>query len=144
MKHTPLFGITTAADFFRELVIPQYEDFVANNSSCRHALLTTILAYHMYEWVHRRKFTADHFKSTYPQAASLADVFELARKITNGTKHFKPEPKTRTQKGFHSGFSDDFARPLMIEFTDGSEESADKFLCKMVEFWRVQQETGGF
>ena len=87
MRHAPLFYITTAADFFRELVIPQYEDFVANNSSCRHALLTTIVAYHMYDWVHQTKFTVGHFKSKYPQAVSLADLFELARKITNGTGH---------------------------------------------------------
>ena len=134
----------TAGDFFRALVIPQYEDFVANNSSSRHALLTTILAYHMYEWVHRDKFTVSHFKSTYPQAPSLADVFELARKITNGTKHFKPKAKTRTQKGFSSGFSDEFARPLVVEFPDGIEKSADNFLCEMVDFWGVQQKNGAF
>ena len=51
---------------FRIIVIPQYEDFVSNNSSSRYALLTTIVAYHMYEWAHRKKFTVGHFKSTYP------------------------------------------------------------------------------
>ena len=98
----------------------------------------------MYEWVHRKKFTVRHFKSKYPQAASLSDVFELARKITNGTKHFKPKAKTRTQKGFPSDFSDDFRRPLMVEFPDGSEKSADRFLREMVDFWRVQQKSGAF
>lgn len=144
VTHTSSFDITTAGDFFRAVVIPQHEDFVANNFSSRHALLTTIVAYHMYEWVHRRKFTVSRFKSTYPQDPSLADVFELARNITNGTKHFKPKAKTRTQKGFSSGFSDAFARPLIVEFPDGSEKSADRFLCEMVDFWGVQEKNGVF
>lgn len=136
MTHTSSFDITTADDFFRKIVIPQYKDFVANNSSSRHALLTTIVAYHMYEWVNAKKFTISDFKSTYPQDASLANVFELARNITNGTKHFKSKAKTRTQKGFSSDFNDGFARPLVVEFPDGSKESADMFLSKMVDFWR--------
>jgi len=144
MTHTSSFGITTAGDFFHTVVIPQHEDFVANNSSSRHALLTTIVSYHMYEWVYHRKFTTNHFKSTYPQDSSLADVFELARNITNGTKHFKPKAKTRTQTGFSSGFSEGFARPLMVEFPDGSETSADQFLRDMVDFWRKQEENGAF
>jgi hypothetical protein len=147
VTHNSSFDIRTAGDFFRALVIPQYEDFVASNSSSRHALLTTIVAYHMYEWVHRTKFAVSHFKSTYPQDPSLADVFELARKITNGTKHFKPikpKAKTRTQKGFSSGFSNAFTRPLIVEFPDGSEKSADWFLCEMVDFWRVQEKNGVF
>lgn len=144
MTHTSSFDITTAGDFFRKLVIPQYEDFVANNSSSRHALLATILAHHMYEWVHRQKFSVCHFKTTYPHTPSLSNVFELARKITNGTKHFKTKVKTRIQKGFSSGFSHEFARPLMVEFPDGIERSADSFLCEMVDFWGVQQKKGAF
>jgi len=136
MTHTSSFDITNAEDFFRKLVVPQYEDFVANNSSSRHALLSTIVVYHLYEWVHSTRFTIEHFKLKYPQDESLANVFELARNITNGTKHFKSKAKTRIQKGFSSGFSDDFARSLVVEFPDGCEESADKFLGKLVAFWK--------
>ncbi len=136
MTHTSSFDITSAADFFRKIVIPQYEDFVQNNSSSRHALLSTIVAYHLYEWVHSTKFTIEHFKSKYPQDESLANVFELARNITNGTKHFKSKAKTRTQKGFSSDFCDGFARPLVVEFPDGYEKSADKFIGKLIAFWR--------
>ena len=32
------------------MIIPQHEDFREKNSSSRHALLTIILIYHMYEW----------------------------------------------------------------------------------------------
>ena len=47
MTHTSSFDIKTADDFFRTVVIPQYEDFVDDELSVRHALLTTIVAYHM-------------------------------------------------------------------------------------------------
>jgi hypothetical protein len=151
VAHSSSFNIATAADFFRMVVIPQHEDFVANNASSRHALLAIIVAYHMYDWVHGTRFTVSDFKSTYPQDQPLADVFELARNITNGTKHFEPKAKTRTQKaktrtqtGFSSAFSEAFARPLMVEFPDGSEKSADSFLREMVDFWRVQERNGAF
>ena len=75
-------------------------------------MLTTILAYHMYEWVHRKGFSIDHFRSTYEDPDGIAELFELARDITNGTKHFKTKKvKTEVQAGFSSGFSDGFAVP---------------------------------
>lgn len=98
----------------------------------------------MYEWVHRKKFDVRHFKSTYPQASCFAEVFELARKITNGTKHFNPKVKTRIRKGFSSAYSDEFARALMVEFPDGREISADRFLFEMIDFWKVQKKKGAF
>jgi hypothetical protein len=136
MTHTSSFDIMAADDFFRKIVIPQHKDFVANNSSSRHALLTTIVAYHMYEWVHGNKFTIEDFNSRYPQDESLANFFELARNITNGTKHFMSRAITRTQKGFSSDFSDGFTRPLVVKFPDGCEKSADKFIGKLVDFWK--------
>ena len=123
------------------MIIPQYKDFIGNNASSRHALLTIILVHHMFEWVHQEKFTKDRFKSTYPSENEMADIFDLARKIANGTKHFKQRERTSTytQRGHSSGFSDGFSRPLNVEFPDGSPESADIFLRKMVEFWERQE-----
>jgi hypothetical protein len=138
MKHTSSFDIMTADDFFRRVLIPQYEDFTAKNSSSRHALLTTIVAYHMYEWVNGKKFTIEDFESKYPQNSALSRVFELAKNITNGTKHYRNKAKTRSQTGFSSDFDNSFARPLMVEFPDGHEKSVDKFLGEMVDFWRKQ------
>ena len=65
MVHESSFHIRSPHDFLNEMVIPQHEEFIADNSSSRHALLTIILAYHMYEWVHRRKFSIGHFGATY-------------------------------------------------------------------------------
>ncbi|MDH1468988.1 hypothetical protein [Shewanella sp. GD03713] len=144
MTHTSSFDIKTADDYLTEMLLPQHEDFIKNNSSSRHALLTTIIAYHMYEWVHKTKFNQASFNTNYPGSPDIAIDLEVARNITNGTKHFKNKVKTRTQSGFSSGFSDGFARPLNIEFPDGTEESADKFLRRLVSFWQTQKEQGAF
>ncbi len=144
MIHNASFNIRTPRDFLHEMIIPQHEDFVQNNASARRALLTIILLYHMYEWVHRRKFTRDHFETTYPSEYGMADLFDLAEKITNGTKHFRPKAKTQVQVGFSSGFSDEFERPLNVEFPDGRHESADIFLRTIVEFWSRQERLGAF
>lgn len=138
------FDITTPAEFLNNLLVPQHQDFIANNSSRRHALLTTIVAYHMYEWVHRRKFTICEFETLYPANSTLAETFELARNIANGTKHFADKARTRAQKGFSSAFSDDFARPLVVVFPDGTERSVDLFLRDLVTFWTAQHEAGAF
>jgi len=144
MSHQASFNIRNARDFLSELVIPQHDAFVADNASSRHALLTVIVAYHMYEWVHGQNFTEGDFRIYYPSEQGLAETFELARNITNGTKHFKPRAKTSTQTGFSSAFSDGFVRPLNVEYDDGTKESADQFLRKMVDFWKKQRASGAY
>ncbi len=98
----------------------------------------------MFEWVHPGKTFKDHFESMYPSNKAHAKVFELARNITNGTKHFLPEAQTRTQPGFSSGFSDGFAHPLIVEFPDGTEQSANVILRQMVDFWTQREKAGDF
>ena len=134
----PIFNIQTPHDFLHQLIIPQHNEFIQRNSSVRHALLTIILVYHMYEWVHRKKFTEDHFNTTYPSDLQIVDRLKLARNITNGTKHFIHKANTHMQTGFSSGFSDEFVRPLNVEFPDGRKESADIFLQESVAFWQRQ------
>ena len=145
MTHGASFNILNPRDFLHEMIIPQHEDFIEDNSSSRYALLTIILVYHMYEWVHSTKFTDSHFKSVYPPSEhGMVEKFELARNITNGTKHFSPKANTQVQIGFSSGFSDDFARPLNVEFPYGRQQSADSFLDEMVRFWERQERRGAF
>jgi len=48
----------------------------------------------MYEWVHNKKYRQEHFKKAHPDEQRLAEYFELAAKITNGTKHFRSKVKT--------------------------------------------------
>lgn len=142
--HTSSFEITTAQLFLHEVVLAEYADFVADNASQRHALLTTMVAYHLYEWIHQSKFTIQDFQLRYPANAALADSFEVARKITNGTKHFVSKVQTRAQRGFSSAFNDGFARPLVVSFPNGNEKSMDAFLSEMVEFWKAEERAGAF
>ncbi|MGF1877287.1 hypothetical protein L4D77_18435 [Photobacterium frigidiphilum] len=148
MTHTSSFNLKSPDDYFKQMLLPQYKDFLANNSSSRHALLTTIVAFHLYEWVNGIEFGKDKkkgFIKIYPELSELADEFDVARHITNGTKHFSNKPvKTKTQSGFSSGFSDDFVRPLNIQYPDGREYSADQFLRKLIDFWQGQKDIGAF
>lgn len=143
MKKPPSFQVETPVDFYEMVVKPQYEDFLHNNSSSRHAILTIISAYHLYEWVNNKKFTVSDFKACYPKYAHLAKKFDTARHIANGNKHYVSNSvKTFSQKGFSSAFSDAFARPLNIIFEDGSTISVDKFLNQLMDFWESQRATG--
>lgn len=141
-EHDSSFGIRTPRDFLRQLVIPQYQEFVRTNASSRHALLTFILGYHLYEWVNRERFDRKGFVSKYPSDIELVDVFEVARRIANGTKHFERRAKTTVQTGFSSAFSDGFARPLNVIMPDGVQRSADQLLRQMLEFWQHQERLG--
>ena len=145
MTHTSSFGLEKARDFYDEIVFPQYQDFLQKNSSKRHALLTIISAYHLYEWVHRTKFTRTDFKNRYPNESEVEELFETARHLTNGTKHYKNKAvKTRAQGGFSSAFSNAFARPLIIIKPDSSEVSADEFCEALIGFWQRQVKSGSF
>jgi hypothetical protein len=139
--HKSSFAIQTPNDFFTQLVLPQYDDFLANNASSRHALATTLFAYHMYDWVFECKFDKGDFNQGTPE---VAEYFEIARQLTNGTKHFKNKVATRVQVGFSQEFSDEFSRPLMIEIDNSIEISADALLKGLIAFWKDQQKKGKF
>ncbi len=64
----------------------------------------------------------NYFTSTYPAESDIAAYFELAKEITNGTKHFRPKAKTRVQAGFSSGFSE---RPFHSEVQNASAPDDD-------------------
>jgi hypothetical protein len=144
MTHASSFGITTPDEFLRYVVLPEYEAFVSDISSSRHALLTTITACHMYEWVHRTKFTVPHFTLAYPTKVRLAESFELARNIANGTKHYLPKATTQRHSGYSSAYSNGYARPFVVESSDNTKKSADVFLRELIEFWREEAKNGAF
>ncbi|MXY70835.1 MAG: hypothetical protein F4Y47_20075 [Acidobacteriia bacterium] len=123
------------------MVVPQYEDFVASNASSRHALLAILLVHHMFEWAHGREFSKESFLEEYPNDSKMADLFDLARNISNGTKHFAPRAVTSAGGGFSSAFSDAFQRPLNIETPPNFNRnriSADILLRELVTFWKVR------
>jgi hypothetical protein len=144
MAHQGSFDIETADDFFREIVLPEYDEFLEANSSARHALLCIMVAYHMYEWVYHTEFSKSDFLQSKRGQNEIGDYLDVARKVTNATKHFKNRARTRTQLGFSSEFSDEFARPLLVEIDNGDEVSVDILLRRLVEFWKEQKALGTF
>lgn len=145
MTHTGSFGVTTPREFFEQMILPQYQEFLNDTASSRAALLCVIVAYHMYEWVNGpEEFSEGKFKTRYPDKANVAEFFELARRLVNSTKHFANRIATRTQAGFSPEFSDEFARPLCIIRDNGSEISANILIGSLVEFWRDRQADGLF
>jgi len=94
----------------------------------------------MFDWANREKFVDK--KSGLPP--NINDLFETARKITNGTKHFDEKVVTKMQRGFSSDFSDDFQRPLIIVREAKPELSVDKLLHDMIEYWRKEKAAGKF
>ena len=79
--------------------------------------------------MNKEKFTEAKFKQKYPHDAGLASEFDVARHITNGTKH------CLTRSVSTSAFSDAFARPLNITYDNGVIISADHFLRALINFW---------
>ena len=144
MRHKSSFDIQDANDFLNQMILPQHQEFLEKNSSSRAALLTFILVYHMYEWVHRHEFSQEHFSETYSNNEAMCEYFDAARRISNGTKYFAPRADTTVQAGFSSAFSDGFARPLNVILSDGRQVSADKLLRKLVQFWERQKQVGAF
>jgi hypothetical protein len=145
MPHETSFTVKTAHDFFVQIVLPQYQDFVENNSSARHALLSIITPYHMGEWRYEEKFRSGKRWRPAARNAGVLEDFQVAEMITNGTKHMEPKSvTTRTQGGFSSAFSSAFARCLMIRKQNGNEISADDLLERLINFWKNQKALGEF
>jgi len=147
MSTNACFDIKSAQDFLEQIVLPEHNEYRKNIASQRHALLTTIVAYHMYEWANGCKFTADHFRQTYSKHLPLIDNFESARKIANGTKHFISSVQTRSEENSFveivQGFAPRtwqegcWAHPLYVECA-GKERPVDLILFEIVEFWKEQ------
>jgi hypothetical protein len=138
--HEASFGIRSAGDFFEVIVEPQYNEFLGDNASARHALQAITFAYHLHEWAYGSEFS----KATPVADTAVKELFELARKIVNGTKHFEPKLITTKGGGFSNDFSDDFRRPLNVQKADETWVSADRLLAGMMDHWHAEKLRGVF
>ncbi len=143
------FGITTASAYFDQIVLPTSDEFLHDNASSAKALIAILSAYHLYEWANpKEKYTSARFSVRYPARTDMVEVFDVARMLTNGMKHFVPrEPSqkravTKAETGFSQDFSDDFSRPLSVETTTGQWLSADELLKKVTAFWQDERAAG--
>src|SRR5262245_40879910 len=110
-SHSASFGITNAKQSLAKLHEEQTDFVTSHCLSERHALNATITAYHLHEWVWgewlqkredlRKEWgvnCADDFRK-YLSADQICPAMEDARKITNGTKHFKNKIVTGRHQG---------------------------------------------
>lgn len=101
-----IFQLNTAADYWREMVIPDCSEYFSNTESLRYALHAATSLFHMSDWVFhtheaavRANFTfKDHNDAVLPvsSAATFATSLEqqlpefgLIRGIANAAKHLK-------------------------------------------------------
>lgn len=93
-----MFDIEDSIGFYR-LMIENYDDFVENSGSSRHAINCAISAYHMAEWIWGDWLKSDY--STWPKLAGVRDKnsfmswvhqqtphFRTVQDVANGSKHF--------------------------------------------------------
>lgn len=149
------FDITTPTQFYDLVVIPQYQLFrrsyphaaLPSALKSRHAILSIICAFHLYDWFHHgRKFYEAHFDLHHPGQTAVRDMFELARRVANGSKHFESRIGSRVDQSFSPEFSREFAQKaypaLLIVKDDGAEVHAHDLLAVLMEFWKSQRASG--
>jgi hypothetical protein len=147
------FDIQTAGNFYDMLVKPQYKLFKRSQAKSarpselksRHAILGIICTYHLYEWVHGgQKFVQRNFKGS----PKICEMLEIARQLTNGSKHFKSSPLTRVEKSFSPGFAPGFAQEaypaLLVTKHDGTEIQVTEMLDTLMSFWEAERAAGKF
>jgi hypothetical protein len=85
------FDIESADDLFERVLLPTYQEFLANNASSRHALQAALVAYHLFNWANNEGFTTEAFGRHYPDPhhREMLVYFEIARGLANGFKHLK-------------------------------------------------------
>jgi hypothetical protein len=113
----------------------------------RHAILSVICTYHLYDWFHGgEKFTLSHFDQHHPDQTAVRDMFEIARKVANGSKHFESKITSRVDQSFSPASSPAFAQEaypaLLIQKDDGTELHVHDLLVTLMEFWERQRANG--
>jgi hypothetical protein len=149
------FGVTTPTQFYDLVVRPQYRLFkrsypyAASPSAqqSRHAILSIICTYHMYDWFHGGdKFSRTHFDRHHRGQTAVRDMFEIARKVANGSKHFESRIASRVDASFSPAFSPAFAQEaypaLLIGKDDGTELHVRDLLASLIGFWESQRAAG--
>jgi hypothetical protein len=104
------FDIRSPSDYYKNLLLDQYNEFLteANYNSVRHAIICSILAYHLREWIWNcnkdavkdyllsQKFISrskidndDYIECKFNEYVNRkCPDFRMIREICNGSKHF--------------------------------------------------------
>ena len=93
-----MLDINNSIDFYVKL-LAEFDDFIADQESARHAMNCAITAHHMYDWIWadflkdnevlRRRLGIGNKKSDFAAWASeKSPWFAVVQGISNGSKHF--------------------------------------------------------
>lgn len=93
-----MFDLENARDFYAKLLV-EFDDFMDDQSSARHAMNCAITAHHMYDWVWADFLRDDVELRTRLRIGSRLNEFAnwcekkspwftVVQQISNGTKHF--------------------------------------------------------
>jgi hypothetical protein len=142
------FDIHTAADFFDKLQ-QEYQDFVDDPLSSRHAINCALTAWHLIDWTwagHKEvvrglepsiKTKHEFVRYVISQCPELA----IMQCIANGSKHFQQSRSKVKSTRLHGGaFSRGFSRgfnisTLDVVLDDGSTVTFDDIAETVVEYW---------
>jgi hypothetical protein len=147
-----MFEPLTCRDFY-EMLVEDFDDFMAEPHSARRAWHCAITAYHLHEWV-----WGDWLKGNQPmrdalQVASCREFlqwierhcvwFVFIQQLTTGAKHFVRTPGSQPIRigGYGRAYGDSYGQGYLI-LDLGEEAGADRwkpaasYLEVVVRFWR--------
>lgn len=147
-----MFDITSAHDFYRKL-LEEFDDFMQQSGSARHAMNFAITAHHMADWVWGDVVKGDpalkakigiKTKDDFMAWIDTQSVwYGLVQGISNGSKHFIRENAKGTQKvqgfgmgGFGQGPYGQSCLAIEVSATDPKYLEVSMLFEVVVRFWR--------
>ncbi|UPK23443.1 hypothetical protein [Bradyrhizobium sp. 131] len=143
-----MFGIDSAVSFYGKM-LEDYDDFVEQPGSPRHAINCMLSAYHIAEWIWGDWLQTDYVTWTAlgirdkPSFLAWVDQaqpwFRITQAVANGSKHFASKlAKTKSSPTYaQDGYVEDGyqERMLEVEVEDGRWIEAVIVVEEVVMFW---------
>lgn len=142
------FEVKNSFSFF-EILKAQFDEYKKDDKSSRNAILTSILAYHLREWLWKEHQTnidqaigvkCERDFNRYINNSCVN--FPVIREICNGSKHFNIIPDKVQSSGleggsFSSGFSSGFDIGELTINTGSNIIKAIDLLTEVVRFYEI-------
>jgi len=150
-----MFDFRDSRDFYLKL-LADFDDFMENQDSARHAMNCAITAHHMHDWVWndflkgdettRKRMGISKDKTDFVRWIDANSIwFGMVQEISNGTKHFGRQPSFETRRVSGYGMGGYGVGPyghsyLQIDLGENAGEcrfmTVADLLEVVVRFWR--------
>lgn len=143
-----MFDVRDSIGFYK-LMIENYDDFVENSGSSRHAINCAISAFHIAEWIWGDWLSSDH--ETWKKLEGVRDLdtfkqwldrqtpwFRVVQGVANGSKHFASTLRnTRTTGSYvENGYVEHGYQQQFLEIEiDGRWTEAIIIIEELAMFW---------